>query len=99
MIERHSEFESLRLRLGMQIGRARCDKLQGSPDLLPTLIVGWNYRIYAGITLGWLFWYVNFYVITPAYAKEIEKRRDLEREVNNKELARDLDEMLQGWNQ
>jgi hypothetical protein len=83
----------------MQIGRARCDKLQGSPDLLPTLIVGWNYRIYAGITLGWLFWYVNFYVITPAYAKEIEKRRDLEREVNNKELARDLDEMLQGWNQ
>jgi hypothetical protein len=44
--------------------------------LFPTFVLGWNWRIFTGCTLGWLFWYVNFYVITPAYAKDIRKRRE-----------------------
>lgn len=76
MTEHHVEFESTRLRLGMQLGQARFGLGQGSPDLFPTFVVGWNYRIYIGFTLGWLIWYVNFYVITPAYVQEILKRRE-----------------------
>ena len=75
MRERHAEFESTRLRLGVQLGQARCDRRQGSPDLLPTLAMGWNWRTYIGAQLSWLFWYVNLYIITPSYAKDIVRLR------------------------
>jgi hypothetical protein len=76
MIERHAEFESTTLRLGMQVGQERCDRWMGSPDLIPNFFVGWNWRVYFGFTLRWLLWYVGFYIITPAYVKEIKKRRE-----------------------
>jgi hypothetical protein len=93
MREHHAEFESTRLRLGMQVGQARCDKYQGSPDLMPTFVAGWNWRIYTGITLGWLFWYVNFYVITPKYVKDILARRRVQADYRDQKLDKLLNEL------
>ncbi len=74
MKEWHREFESVAARVGMQLGRGEIGR-EGTFNVVPDLAIGWNWRIYLGFDIYWLFWYIGVYVMTPAYKDAILKRR------------------------
>src|ERR1700674_5882615 len=73
--EWHREFEGTVVLLGLQVGRSHIGAYS-SLELIPGVEVGWNWRIYIGLSFRWLFWYVGVYVIKPAYRGAILKRRE-----------------------
>jgi hypothetical protein len=75
MKNHHKEFESVQLRLGMQVGVTRFDKKSQTIDLLPQVTIARNYHTHFGIGFEWLIVHINFYVITRAYAQDIVRRR------------------------